>query len=107
MKSPQWAQEKQDKDLELGELVADLDRVTAEKDQAIAELTEQLATASASLEAAEGQAVQAIESERAARSATDELKVELSAAQSKATTLQQAHDALLQRINPPEEIQKG
>ncbi|MBG0738844.1 DNA-binding protein [Paeniglutamicibacter antarcticus] len=95
-----WGQEKKDKDLELAELVADLDRITAEKDQTISELTSRLAAADAEVETAVNAAAVATSAETLAREETVGLKIRLATAEAKETTLQQAHNDLLRRITP-------
>jgi chromosome segregation ATPase len=106
-----WAQEKQNKDVELAELVADLDRLNAEKDRALAEvaagkdrtiadLTARLENATARTRAAGEETARAHEAAEAARTETAGLKADLAAAQARAATLQQTHDALLERIHP-------
>ncbi|WP_139006935.1 DNA-binding protein [Arthrobacter crystallopoietes] len=96
----QWARERQEKDHELAELGADLDRTAAEKDAAIAELTSQLHAAAARTEGAEKNAAEALKAADAARAEATRLNIALSGAEARAETLQQALDALLQRVTP-------
>lgn len=95
-----WAKESQDKDTELAELVADLDRISTEKATETAALTAELTTAAEQAAAADVRAAQAEEAATAARADAGTLAAELAAATARAETLQQAHDALLQRITP-------
>jgi chromosome segregation ATPase len=84
-----WAQEKKDLGLEIAELVADLDKVSAEKDAAVTELTARIAALEAQVAAAGEQLAQARAAEQ-----------EASVAAARAKTLQEAHDALLDRVAP-------
>lgn len=96
----QWSRERQEKDHELAELGADLDRTAAEKDAVTADLTAQLQAAAARLEGAEKNAADALKAADAARAEAARLNIDLSAAEARAATLQQALDALLQRVTP-------
>ncbi|WP_139007387.1 DNA-binding protein [Arthrobacter crystallopoietes] len=96
----QWSRERQEKDHELAELGADLDRTAAEKDAVTADLTAQLQAAAAQLESAEKNAADALKAADAARAEATRLNINLSAAEARAATLQQALDALLQRVTP-------
>ena len=96
-----WAQERKDKDTEIAELVADLDKTTAEKETAaaeaaakITELEQQLATLGAELQDAHT-------AEQAAVGQVQAAATQLAAAEARNTTLSQAHEALLERITPP------
>jgi hypothetical protein len=95
-----WRQESQDKDTELAELVADLDRISTEHATATGALQAELTAATERAAAAEARAAQAEEAAAAARTETGTLAADLAAAQARAETLQQTHDALLQRITP-------
>lgn len=102
-----WAQERKDKDLEIAELVADLDKAAAEKDSAAAEhqarvtalesqvkaLEQQLAAVGSELEASRT-------AERAAAGAAAEAEKKLASAEARSTTLEKVHNALLQRVAP-------
>ncbi len=103
----QWERDRRDKDQELAELVADLDRIAVEKGQAIADLTAQLEAAATRLEGAEKNAGEAVEAAERARGENNNLKTELSAAEARTATLQQTIDALLQRITPVTEENEG
>ncbi|AOT05921.1 DNA-binding protein [Arthrobacter sp. U41] len=95
-----WAQEKKDLNLEIAELVADLDKVSAEKDSAVTELTARITALEAQLAATGEQFALA---QTAAQDATREAAAaltRLAAAEARTSTLQEAHDALLQRITP-------
>lgn len=95
-----WAQEKKDLNLEVAELVADLDKVSAEKDAAVTELTGRVTALETDVAAAGVQLERArAAAQEAAREASESL-TRLAAAEARAGTLQQAHDALLQRITP-------
>jgi oligoendopeptidase F len=95
-----WAQEKKDLNLEVAELVADLDKVSAEKDAAVTELTARITALETEVAAAGEQLEQAqAAAQEAAREASAAV-TRLAAAEARAGTLQQAHDALLQRITP-------
>ncbi|MDF9278843.1 DNA-binding protein [Arthrobacter sp. EH-1B-1] len=95
-----WAKESQDKDAELAELVTDLDRITTEHATETAALKAELTAAAERAAASEARAVQAEETATAARAETGTLANDLAAARARAETLQQAHDALIQRITP-------
>jgi oligoendopeptidase F len=95
-----WAQEKKDLNLEVAELVADLDRVSAEKDAAVTELTARVTALETDLTAAGEQLEQARAAAQEAAREASEAVTRLAAAEARASTLQQAHDALLQRITP-------
>ncbi|MFJ6281325.1 DNA-binding protein [Arthrobacter subterraneus] len=95
-----WRQESQDKDTELAELVADLDRITTEHATETAALKAELTAATERATAADARAAQAEETAAAARAETGTLANDLAAARARAETLQQTHDALIQRITP-------
>ena len=96
-----WVKEGQDKDTELAELVADLDRITSENNAQAAALNTELAAAVTRAEDAEGRARQAEAAAERSRSDAGALANDLAAARARADTLQQSHDALIQRITPP------
>ncbi|MBG6192448.1 hypothetical protein IWX64_003420 [Arthrobacter sp. CAN_A212] len=96
-----WVKEGQDKDTELAELVADLDRITSEKNAQAAALNTELMAAVTRAEDAEGRVHQAETAAVSARSDAGTLAHDLAAARARADTLQQSHDALIQRITPP------
>ncbi|MBG6191730.1 hypothetical protein IWX64_002697 [Arthrobacter sp. CAN_A212] len=95
-----WVKEGHDKDTELAELVADLDRITNEKNAQAAALNAELAAAVRRVEDAEERAHQAETAAERSRSDAGTLATDLAAARARADTLQQSHDALLQRITP-------
>jgi TolA-binding protein len=88
------------RELEIAELVADLDKVSAEKDSAVTELTARITGLESQVAAMEGQLEQARAAERKALKDATEGGTGLAAAEARAATLQEAHDALLQRIVP-------
>jgi DNA-binding transcriptional MerR regulator len=99
-----WAQEKKDLGLEISELVADLDKVSAEKDATVTELTARITARITELDtqaaAMKAQLEPARAAEQQASSTAADAATRLAAAEARAETLQQAHDALLQRIVP-------
>jgi hypothetical protein len=95
-----WAQEKKDLGLEIAELVADLDKVSAEKDAAVTELTARIAALEAQVAAAGEQLAQARAAEQEAVRESSAAAARLAAAEARAKTLQEAHDALLDRVAP-------
>jgi chromosome segregation ATPase len=102
-----WAQERKEKDLEIAELVADLDKANAESDAAAAEHGKDMArlqAQSAALErqlAAIGKQLEdSRESERAAAKEAADAVRKLATAEVRATTLEQVHNALLRRVSP-------
>ncbi|MBG6181977.1 DNA-binding protein [Arthrobacter sp. CAN_A1] len=96
-----WVKEGQDKDTELAELVADLDRITSEKNAEAAALNTELLAAVTRAEDAEARVHQAEAAAERARSDAGTHANDLAAARARADTLQQSHDALIQRITPP------
>lgn len=95
-----WVQEKKDLTLEISELVADLDRVGAEKDAAVTDLKARITALETGAAAAAGQLGQArAAAQEAAREASTAL-TRLAAAEARSATLEQAHDALLARVVP-------
>jgi chromosome segregation ATPase len=102
-----WAQERRDKDLEIAELVDDLDKASAEKDAAAAGHAEELARLQAQRAALERQLAvvgkqleDSRESERAAAKEAADAARRLATAEVRAATLEQVHNALLQRVSP-------
>jgi chromosome segregation ATPase len=80
--------------------VTDLDKVSAEKDAAVTELTARITALETDVAAAGEQLEQA---RAAAQEAVREASValtRLAAAEARSVTLQQAHDALLDRVAP-------
>jgi chromosome segregation ATPase len=95
-----WAQEKKDLNLEVAELVADLDKTSAEKESAIAELSSRVAALESEFAAARDQLGQSQAAEQEARMEAAAAGTRGAAAEARAGALQEAHDALLQRITP-------
>ncbi|MBG6181829.1 DNA-binding protein [Arthrobacter sp. CAN_A1] len=95
-----WVKEGQDKDTELAELVADLDRITNKNTADAAALNAELVAAVSRAQDAEERARQAETAAERSRSDAGTLATDLAAARARADTLQQSHDALLQRITP-------
>lgn len=95
-----WLQEKKDLTVEVAELVADLDRVGAEKDAAVTEFTARIAALEADVAAAGEQLERAQEAAQEAVREASADRARLAAAEARADTLQKAHDALLARIMP-------
>lgn len=102
-----WAQERKDKDQEIAELVADLDKASADTDAAAAEHAEELARLQAQRDALERQLAvigkqleDSRESERAAAKEAADAARRLATAEVRATTLEKVHNALLQRVSP-------
>ncbi|MDQ0212120.1 DNA-binding protein [Arthrobacter bambusae] len=102
-----WAQERKDKDQEIAELVADLDQATADKDAAAATHAEEITRLEAQRGALERQLAvigkqleDSRESERAAAKEAANAARRLATAEVRATTLEQVHNALLQRVSP-------
>ncbi|MFJ6303098.1 DNA-binding protein [Pseudarthrobacter oxydans] len=108
-----WATEKKELNEEVAELVADLDKATADKDSAVAELTARIAELERQSAATGEQLEQARAAERGAAAAATAAGTRAAAAEARATALQEAHDALLQRITPeapremPDERESG
>jgi chromosome segregation ATPase len=104
-----WAQEKKNLGLEISELVADLDKVSAEKDATVTELTARVTALDTQTAAMEAQLEQARTAEQQASNTAADAATRLAAAEARAETLQQAHDALLQRIVPetPDKDDRG
>lgn len=95
-----WAQERKDKDTEIAELVADLDRLTEETDAAVAGLSARVEELAAQLAALTGELEESRTAQRAAAEAA-EAATRLAAAQARDTAMQAAYDGLLARISPP------
>jgi len=102
-----WAQERKDKDLEIAELVADLDKASADKDAAAAAHAEEIARLEAQRAALERQLAvignqleDSREAERSAAKEAADAARRLATAEVRATTLEQVHNALLQRVTP-------
>jgi chromosome segregation ATPase len=102
-----WAQERKDKDLEIAELVADLDKVPAEKEAAAAEFKAHINTLESQQKTLEKQLADLgsrladlrVEEREAASAAADAEK-KLAAAEARISTLEKVHNALLQRVSP-------
>ncbi|GAA5201705.1 hypothetical protein GCM10023346_46680 [Arthrobacter gyeryongensis] len=102
-----WAQERKDKDQEIAELVADLDKAAAEKDAAAAAHAGEITRLEAQRGALERQLAvigkqleDSREAERAAGKEAADAARRLATAEVRATTLEQVHNALLQRVSP-------
>jgi hypothetical protein len=95
-----WVQEKKDKDLEIAELVADLDKTSAEKDTAAAQAEVKIAELEQQLTALGDQLRDARAAEHAAQEQAQAAATQLAAAEARNTALSEAHEALLQRITP-------
>ena len=95
-----WAQEKKDLNLEVAELVADLDKVSAENDSVVTEYSVRVAALESELAAAGEQLARAQAAEQEARRAATDAEARVAAAEARAGALQEAHDALLRRIAP-------
>jgi hypothetical protein len=91
-----WAQEKKDLNEEVAELVTDLDKATTEKESAVAELTARIPE----LEHLSAAAAEQLEQARSAGAETAAAWARAAAVEARAGALQEAHDALLQRITP-------
>jgi chromosome segregation ATPase len=96
-----WAQERNDKDAEIAELVADLDRLTEEHDTTVSGLKTQVEELQAQLGALSRELDQARAAEQEATGAAADTATKLAAATARDTALQAAYDALLARITPP------
>ncbi|KRE61799.1 KfrA protein [Arthrobacter sp. Soil736] len=102
-----WAQERRDKDLEIAELVADLDKVPAEKEAAAAEFKARITSLESQQRTLEkrladlGSRLADIRvEEREAASAAADAEKKLAAAEARISTLEKVHNALLQRVSP-------
>lgn len=95
-----WAQDRQNQSSEMAELVADLDKVTAEKDKIAADSAVKLKELEARQTAIEEQLRQAKSAELDAIREAAATATKLAVAEARAATLQEAHEALLQRITP-------
>lgn len=96
-----WAKESGDKDLEVAELVADLDRAATEKGALVADFTAQIAALEDQLGRKEEELRQARATVRTATQDAADAARELVTAQTQAATLHTAYEALLERITPP------
>lgn len=96
-----WAKESRDKDLEVAELVADLDRAATEKDALVADFTARIAFLEDQLGAQEEDLRQARTIARTATQDAADAARDLVTAQTRAATLHTAYEALLERITPP------
>lgn len=102
-----WAQERKDKDLEIAELVADLDKAAAERETATADFQARVTALESKAQALEQQlAARGAEledsraAERAAAGAAAEAEKKLASAEARSATLEKVHNALLQRVAP-------
>ncbi|SDQ09354.1 DNA-binding protein [Pseudarthrobacter chlorophenolicus] len=102
-----WAQERKDKDQEIAELVADLDRAAAEKESAAAEFQARITGLESGVKALEqrlaalgAELQEARAAERASAAAAAEAERKLASAEARSTTLEKVHNALLQRVAP-------
>lgn len=102
-----WAQERKDKDQEIAELVADLDKAAAEKESAAAEFQARITALESGVKALEqrlaalgSELEEARAAERAAAGAAAEAEKKLASAEARSTTLEKVHNALLQRVAP-------
>jgi hypothetical protein len=95
-----WAQDRKNLSLEMTELVADLDKVTAEKDKIAEDSAVKLKDLEARLAGIEEQLREAKSAEKDAVREASATATKLAASVARAATLQDAHDALLQRIMP-------
>jgi chromosome segregation ATPase len=102
-----WAQEKKDLNQEVAELVADLDTAVAEKDTAVTELTARITALEREAAALGEQLERAQAAEREAAGTAAEAATRAAAAEARAGALQEAHDALLQRITPKAPQESG
>ncbi|WP_311380039.1 DNA-binding protein [Arthrobacter sp. ISL-72] len=95
-----WVQERKDRDAEIAELVADLDRVTEEKDAAVSGLSTQVQELQAQLGALAAELEESRATERAATAEAAEAGTKLAASAARDTAMQAAYAALLARITP-------
>ena len=84
----------------LEDFLDDLDKVSAEKDAAVTELTARIVALEARVAAAGEQLAQARAAEQEAVREASVAAARLAAAEARAKTLQEAHDALLDRVAP-------
>ncbi|MFE4542216.1 DNA-binding protein [Arthrobacter sp. NPDC056727] len=96
-----WAQERKDKDAEIAELVADLDRLTEQHDTTVSGLRTQVDELQAQLSALSGELDQARAAEQEATAAATDAATQLAAATARDSALQAAYESLLARITPP------
>ncbi|MEC3853091.1 DNA-binding protein [Paenarthrobacter ureafaciens] len=102
-----WVRERAEKDQEIAELVADLDRATSEHAAAATKHADEVSTVTAQRDALERQLAtvtrqleDAREAERTTALKAAEASRKLATAEARATTLEQVHQALLQRVAP-------
>ncbi|KRE76623.1 DNA-binding protein [Arthrobacter sp. Soil761] len=102
-----WVQERKDKDQEISELVADLDKAAVEKESAAAEFQARITALESGVKALEqrlaalgSELEEARASERAAAGAASEAEKKLASAEARSATLEKVHNALLQRVAP-------
>lgn len=102
-----WVRERAEKDQEIAELVADLDRATSEHEAATARHADEVAKVTGQRDALERQLAtvtrqleEAREAERTTAMKAAEASRKLATAEARATTLEQVHQALLQRVAP-------
>lgn len=98
-----WLQERKDKDAEIAELVADLDRITTEEETAVAGMTSQVEALQTQLTEFSAQLDESHRAERNAARQAAESATKLAVVQARATAIQEEHQALLACVNPPEE----
>ncbi len=95
-----WAQEKKDLNQEVAELVKDLDTATTENETAVKEFTARIAELESQGAAMAEQLKSARSEESDAAAAAASAVTRAAAAEARAGALQEAYDALLQRITP-------
>lgn len=94
-----WAQEEKDLNTEVAELVADLDKTSAEKESVVADLSPRVSGLESELAAAGEQLARPQAAEREARMEAAAAGTRVAAAEACAGALQEAHDGL-QCITP-------
>ncbi|AOT05969.1 KfrA protein (plasmid) [Arthrobacter sp. U41] len=95
-----WAQERKDRDAEIAELVADLDRLTEEKDTAVSALAARVEELQGQLAVLAAEVEESRATERAVAAEAAETATKLAAADARDTAMQAAYEALLARIAP-------
>ncbi|BCW86450.1 hypothetical protein NicSoilE8_41230 (plasmid) [Arthrobacter sp. NicSoilE8] len=102
-----WVRERAEKDQEIAELVADLDRATAEHAAAATRHADEVSTVTGQRDALDRQLAAVTrqledtrEAERTTALKAAEAARKLATAEARATTLEQVHQALLQRVAP-------
>ncbi|WP_211880853.1 DNA-binding protein [Pseudarthrobacter albicanus] len=95
-----WAQERKDRDAEIAELVADLDRLTEEKDTAVSALATRVEELQGQLAVLAAEVEESRATERAVAAEAAETATKLAAADARDTAMQAAYEALLARIAP-------